>query len=69
MYKEFELPDEEEKDFVYELPGPKADLLGTICEIVMSEMYENSSVGDIESGAGSFSSDNSSGSSIMNELN
>jgi hypothetical protein len=64
------LPDEEEKDFVFESGGPKNDLLGTICEVVMSEMYENSSVGDIESHEGSFSSSGgSSGSSIMNTLN
>lgn len=71
LYKDFELPDEEEKDFVFESGGPKNDLLGTICEVVMSEMYENSSVGDIESQEGSFSSSSggSSGSSIMNKLN
>ena len=65
------MPDEEEKDFVFESGGPKKnDLLGTICEVVMSEMYENSSVGDIESHEGSFSSSGgSSGSSIMNTLN
>lgn len=36
----------------------------------MSEMYENSSIGDIESGKGSFSdSSNSNESGIMNVLN
>ena len=62
---------DEEKDFFYEQVGPKNDLLGTICEVVMSEMYENSSIGDIENEEGSFSSNSNddSDSSIMQKLN
>jgi hypothetical protein len=46
----------------------KKMLLNTINEVVMSEMYDNSSISDIDSEDGSFSSSSDS-EDIMNKLN
>ena len=69
MYKDLELPDDEDKD--YNNNG-QSDLLGTICEVVMSEMYDHSSIGDIENESDSISqssNEDDSDGSLMNKLN